>query len=169
MTSRALLILAPLALVACSEEKKVVAPPAPKPPLEIKLANENTEPDKMPAGWTSQMKAKTQHYAWDGKIYFEIPGDPAGTDANALTYTIDQAVAGDVTLEFGYTPIGGKPTCQASLKQGDKGETQTITKRNSTMKLEKAAGQPAEVVFSCTAMERSWGYVIQPRLLVAQK
>lgn len=164
------LLLAPFALVAC-EEKKVEAPPPAKPPLEIKLATANTEPGVMSPGWTAQMQSKsgTMYYTWDGKVYFEFPGDTAGAETNTLSYAIDPAVAGDVALEFGYTVTGGKPDCEVALTQGANGETKKPTTRNISLKLDKTAGEAATFSFSCKTVERSWGWLINPKLTVVEK
>ncbi len=62
------LVLAPLAFAAC-EEKKVEAPPPPKPPLVINLATENTEPGVMSPGWSVQMQSQsgTSYYTWTAR------------------------------------------------------------------------------------------------------
>lgn len=168
-----ILLLAPLAFAAC-EEKKAEAPPAAKPPLVINLATENTEPGVMSPGWSVQMQSQsgTSYYTWDGKAYFEFPGDAAGAEKNALLYTVDPAIAGDVTLEFGYTvqtAEGSKPVCDVSLMQGGKGETKNPTTRNISLKLDKAAGEAATFTFSCTTTEKTWGWLINPKLTVVEK
>ena len=170
MTFRNLLILAPLALMACGEEKKAEAP-APKPPLEINLAPLDTAKDLMPAGWMATISSPkgTRFFAQDGKIFFDFPGDPAAAEVNTLSYDIDASLAGEVTLEFGYTITGDQPECEVGLTQGDKGEKQKPTKRNISLKLDKTAGEAALVSFSCKSKSAIYGYLIQPRLLIVQK
>ncbi len=170
MTSRALLILAPLALIACGEEKKAEAP-APKPPIEIKLAPLDTPKEQLPAGWVAATlsKPETRFFAEDGKIFFDFPGGGDAALENVLSYEIDPALAGEVTLEFGYTQTGPNPECEVGLTQGDKGGKEKPAKRNMVMKLEKSAGEAAVVSFACKANSEVYGYLIQPRLLIAQK
>lgn len=168
--SRALLILAPLALIACGEEKKVEAPPA-KPPIEINLAPLETPKDQLPAGWmaTTLSQPNTRFFAEDGKIFFDFPGKGDAAVENTLSYEIDPALAGEVTFEFGYTQTGESPECQVGLTQGDKGGKEKPTKRNISMKLEKTAGEPALASFSCKASSEVYGYLIQPRLRIVEK